>query len=202
MQPFGFEATIFTSKTAGAVERDGSRMRSSEIEACLRGDRRAQRALYERYKGRLFALCLRYAGSRAEAEDICQEGFVRLFRDLGQYDGRGPFEGWVRKVFVHTALQHLEKQRRRIQTDRLDGVDVADDAEVPLFEDTPPAERLIQLLQQLPPGFRTVFNLYVLEGYTHAEIAEIMGISVGTSKSQLLRAKAHLRRLLEKSLVE
>lgn len=177
-------------------------MSSAEIEACMRGDQRAQRALYERYKGRMFALCLRYAGTRAEAEDICQEGFVRVFRDLGQYDGRGPFEGWMRKVFVNTALQHLEKQRRRIQTDRLDGVDVADDAEAPPFEDAPPAERLIQLLQQLPPGFRAVFNLYVLEGYTHPEIADILGISVGTSKSQLLRAKAHLRRLLEKSLVE
>ncbi|MCS7037400.1 MAG: RNA polymerase sigma factor [Saprospiraceae bacterium] len=177
-------------------------MSSAEIEACLRGNRRAQRALYERYKGRMFAVCLRYAGSHAEAEDICQEGFVRVFRDLAQYDGRGPFEGWMRKVFVNAALQHLEKQRRRIQTDCLDGIDVPDDAAAPLFDDTPPAERLIHLLQQLPPGFRTVFNLYVLEGYTHPEIAEILGISVGTSKSQLLRAKAHLRRLLEKSLIE
>ncbi|MCS6929288.1 MAG: RNA polymerase sigma factor [Saprospiraceae bacterium] len=177
-------------------------MPSSEIEACLQGDRRVQRALYERYKGKMFAVCLRYASSYAEAEDICQEGFIRVFRDLSQYDGRGPLEAWMRKVFVNTALQHLEKQRRRIQTEGLDGVDVAEETEMPLLEETPPADRLIALLQQLPPGFRTVFNLYVLEGYTHAEIAEILGISVGTSKSQLLRAKAHLRRLLEKSLVE
>ncbi len=94
-------------------------MPSSEMTACLRGDRRAQRALYERYKGRMFALCLRYAGSPAEAEDICQEGFLRLFRDLAQYDGSGPFEGWMRKIFVHTALQHLEKQCARALDARL-----------------------------------------------------------------------------------
>lgn len=177
-------------------------MPSSEITACLRGDRRAQRALYERYKGRMFALCLRYAGSPTEAEDICQEAFLRLFRDLAQYDGRGLFEGWMRKIFVHTALQHLEKQRRRIPTESIDGIDIPDDSEFPSLDDAPPAERLLALLQQLPPGFRAVFNLYVLEGYTHAEIADILSISVGTSKSQLLRAKAHLRRLLEKSLAE
>ncbi len=177
-------------------------MNRTELEACLRGDHRAQRVLFERYKGKMFALCLRYANTRAEAEDICQEGFVRVFRDLAQYDGRGHFEGWMRKVFVNTALQHLEKQRCRIQTTDLEGTEVPDDSEMPLLEDAPPADRLIQLLQQLPPGFRTVFNLHVLEGYTHPEIAEILGISVGTSKSQLLRAKAHLRRLLEKSLVE
>jgi len=177
-------------------------MNASELEACLRGDRRAQRALYERYKGKMFALCLRYASSHAEAEDLCQEGFVRVFRDLSQYDGRGHFEGWVRKVFVNTALQHIEKQRRRITTTALDEVDLPDDTDSFGWEEEVPADRLIRLLQQLPPGFRAVFNLYVLEGYSHPEIAEILGISVSTSKSQLSRAKAHLRRLLERSLTE
>ncbi len=182
---------------------DGEHTDKAEIEACLRGDRRAQRVLFERYKARMFALCLRYAASRTEAEDICQEGFVRAFRDLGRFDGRGAFEGWLRQVFVHTALQHIEKQRRRIPTVELDGTDVADENEADSFgEDAPTAEHLIRLLQQLLPDFRAVFNLYVLEGYSHPEIAEILGISVGTSKSQLSRAKAHLRRLLEENLVQ
>ncbi len=180
-------------------------MSSSELEACLRGDRSAQRALFERYKGKMFALCLRYVRSRAEAEDLCQEGFVRVFRDLAQYDGRGPFEGWMRKVFINTALQHLERQRSRISTAPLNGdidMEVADQSDFTSNLDRPSAERLTRLIQQLPPGFRAVFNLYVVEGYSHAEIAEILSISVGTSKSQLLRAKAYLRRRLEKSLIE
>lgn len=174
-------------------------MTEPNLHACLRGDRLAQKQLFERYKGKIFALCLRYANSREDAEDILQEGFVKVFRDLPQYTGKGNLEGWMRKVFVNTALQYLEKQRRSIPTADLEGQDFPDDAEPPTGDD-PPAQDMIRILQQLPPGFRTVFNLHILEGYSHPEIAEILGISVGTSKSQLLRAKAHFRKLLENSL--
>jgi RNA polymerase sigma-70 factor (ECF subfamily) len=169
------------------------------LSACIRGDRMEQKAFYERFKGKMFALCLRYANSREDAEDILQEGFVKVFRDLHQYTGAGNFEGWVRKIFVNTALQHLQKQRRGPLVVELEGHDIA--AEPELFHgDEPPAKNMIKILQKLPTGFRTVFNLYVLEGYTHPEIAEILNISVGTSKSQLMRAKAHFRTLLEGSL--
>jgi RNA polymerase sigma factor (sigma-70 family) len=175
-------------------------MQEPDIQACLRGDRMAQKAFFERFKGKMFALCLRYANSREDAEDVLQEGFVRVFRDLQQYSGVGNLEGWVRKIFVNTALQHIEKKRRGPMMVELDESSpiMADD--LPYEPDTLPAKHLTKLLQQLAPGFRSVFNLYILEGYTHPEIAEILGISVGTSKSQLLRAKAQFRALFEASL--
>ena len=174
-------------------------MTEPDLQACLRGERLAQKAFFERYKGKMFALCLRYANSREDAEDILQEGFVKVFRDLHQYTGLGNFEGWVRKVFVNTALQYLQKQKKNPSTTELNGQDFPDEAE-PFHGDEPPAKNMVRILQQLPPGFRTIFNLHVLEGYSHPEIADILGISVGTSKSQLLRAKAHFRKLLESSL--
>ena len=153
----------------------------------------------EQMKGKMFVLCLRYANTREDAEDMLQEGFVRVFRDLHQYSGAGNFEGWVRKVIVNTALQHLKRHLREPIIVELGEYDAATEAE-PFQNDALPAQNLIKILQQLPAGFRTVFNLYVLEGYSHPEIAEILNISVGTSKSQLLRAKAHFRALLEGSL--
>jgi RNA polymerase sigma factor (sigma-70 family) len=175
-------------------------MTEPNLHACLRGERLAQKQLFEQFKGRMFALCLRYADSREDAEDILQEGFVKVFRDLPQYSGAGNFEGWMRKVFVNTAMQHLQRQRRMPMLSELDGQDFPDDTDPFVFRDEAPARNMIRILQQLPPGFRTIFNLHVLEGYTHPEIADILGISVGTSKSQLLRAKAHFRKLLEGSL--
>jgi RNA polymerase sigma factor (sigma-70 family) len=172
-----------------------------ELKACMQGDRLAQQRFYERFKGRMFAVCLRYANSREDAEDVLQEGFVRVFRDLYQYSGAGHFEGWVRKIFVNTALQHLQKQKRGPMLVELNEYDVADDS-VPVFDtQEPPARQMIQLMHKMPPGFRAVFNLYVVEGYSHPEIAEILDISVGTSKSQLLRAKQHFRKLLDQSLI-
>jgi RNA polymerase sigma-70 factor (ECF subfamily) len=173
---------------------------STLIQGCLRGDRLAQKQLFERYKGKMFALCLRYANNRSDAEDVLQEGFVRVFRDLSQYSGSGNFEGWMRKIFVNTSLQHLQKQKRGLVLTELEGNDLADESAPPFDTEELPARNLMRVLQQLPPGFRTIFNLHVLEGYSHPEIADILGISVGTSKSQLLRAKAHFRKLLEKSL--
>lgn len=175
-------------------------MTEPDLPACLRGERLAQKQFFERFKGKMFALCLRYADSREDAEDILQEGFVRVFRDLHQYTGAGHLEGWVRKVFVNTALQHLQRRKKMPAMTELDGQDFPDETSEPFHGDEPPAKNMIRILQQLPPGFRTIFNLHVLEGYSHPEIADILGISVGTSKSQLLRAKAHFRKLLENSL--
>ncbi len=172
------------------------------LQACLRGDRLAQKQFYECFRGKMFVVCLRYANSREDAEDMLQEGFLKVFRDLHQYTGAGNFEGWVRKVMVNNALQFLQKQRKTPLMVELDGQEFPDDPPETFQADEATAKNLIRLLQQLPPGFRTIFNLHVLEGYTHPEIAEIMDISVGTSKSQLLRAKAHFRKLLEGSLIK
>ncbi len=172
------------------------------IEACKAGDRKAQRQLFERYKDKMFALCLRYAPSRADAEDILQEGFVKVFRDLPSYRGEGSIEGWIRKIMTHTAIDWL-KRNRQLQMRLEDAyahlwhlADAPDEAD----ESGPPARTLIRLMQQLPDGFRAVLNLHIIEGYSHPEIARILGISVGTSKSQLSRAKTALRQMWEKSL--
>jgi RNA polymerase sigma-70 factor (ECF subfamily) len=178
------------------------------LEHCKNGDRHAQHLLYQQLSGRMFAVCLRYADTRTEAEDLLQEGFIKVFRDLHQYRGEGSFEGWARRVVVNGALQHLRKKRGGLQFDELAShdyhlADASDDpsvlADLSLWEGET-ASALLKLMQKLPPGFRTVLNLYVLEDYSHQQIADELGISVGTSKSQLNRAKAHLKALLEQSL--
>lgn len=171
------------------------------LKACIRGERLAQQQFFTQYKGKMFALCLRYARNREDAEDILQEGFVKVFRDLHQYSGTGNLEGWVRKVFVNTALQHIEKRKKQFLFSELEDMADVPDEGPDFAPEEHPAQNLIVVLQQLPDGFRTVFNLHVLEGYSHPEIAEILGISVGTSKSQLLRAKAYFKKLLDNSLL-
>ncbi len=170
------------------------------IATCLKGDRVAQKRLYEHFKDKMFVLCLRYADSREDAKDILQEGFIKLFRDLHQFKGLGSFEGWARKVFLNVALQHLKKKKAVFfepeggQWDRL----LLPQEEEPFDEDL--VKNILHLMQRMPTGFRTVLNLYVMEEHSHQEIADILGISVGTSKSQLLRAKVYLRELVDKTL--
>ena len=175
------------------------------IGACRDGNRMAQRRLYEINKGKMFAVCLRYSRNRTDAEDILQEGFIKVFRDLHQYTGEGVFEGWMRKVIVNTALQHLRKQKRLPTEVTLENHEFHLNYKEDIFDNDLQENRtqeLLKLMQEMPDGFRTVLNLYILEGYSHQEISEICGISVGTSKSQLNRAKAFLRKQLEKKLLK
>jgi RNA polymerase sigma-70 factor (ECF subfamily) len=171
------------------------------LEACKKGNRLAQRHFYEHFKDKMFGVCLRYANNRQDAEDMLQEGFIKVFRDLHQYQGLGSLEGWVRRVIVNVALQMLRKQKNAFETMELDHVAYRFGEEMTVFEEgNELAKALIKLMHKLPTGFRTVLNLYVMEEFSHAQIAEELGISIGTSKSQLNRAKAHLRALLDKSL--
>ncbi len=174
------------------------------VKRCIRGDRMAQRALYERYKSKMFVLCLRYANSYEDAEDILQEGFVTVFRDLKQFKGTGSLEGWIRKVILNIALQHIKKQKiRKSSLDYMEWEHLLTTAEpVGMDYDQEMVKKILKLMHKMPPGFRTVLNLYILEGYTHQQIADELQISVGTSKSQLNRAKRFLRDLVEKSLTE
>lgn len=171
------------------------------INKCLENDRLAQQELYVQFKDKMFVLCLRYANSREDAEDILQDGFIKVFRDLKQYNGSGCFEGWVRKVMVNVALEHIRKEKKKPFQTVLEQIEFKASEETSFFEKENQAKALIQLMRKMPIGFRTVLNLYILEGYTHPEISAILGISVGTSKSQLLRAKGCLRKLLKDSLV-
>ena len=156
------------------------------------GDRRAQKAVYDLLAPKMYAVCLRYMGNKEQAEDVLQDGFVTLFSKLGSYLGEGSFEGWARKIFVNTALMSLRKK------DALkDSEDV--DAARGIVSEEPSAiqkigyKDLIAMIAALPPGFRTVFNMYVLEGYSHKEIAKELGISETTSRSQLQRARLLLQ---------
>jgi RNA polymerase sigma factor (sigma-70 family) len=170
-------------------------------EACCNGNRLAQRQFYERYKHKMFGLCQRFASNRMEAEDLLQEGFVRVFRDLPDYRGTGSLEGWVRKTILRVALDHARTQQASFSfmlPDELERLLGGESMPHQAEDDHP--RRLIQLLQQLPVGFRTVLNLYAVEGYTHEQIARELGIAVGTSKSQLLRAKEYFKKLFEQSL--
>ncbi len=158
------------------------------INACLNGDRAAQRALYERFRSDMFRVCLRYAANREDAEDYLQEGFITVFRDLKQFRGDGPLGGWIRMVMVRASLQQLRKKKMTFVD--LDGIPALTEnghhTDVGAQMD---AERLTRLIQQMPPGYRTVFNLYVVDGYGHEEISDMLGITSSTSKTQLYKAR-------------
>jgi RNA polymerase sigma-70 factor (ECF subfamily) len=163
------------------------------VEAILKGDRGAQREFFERFSRRMFGVCLRYAHTREEAEDLLQEGFLKAFRTLQSFRGEGPLEGWLRRVMVTTALEHLRRQRLDWTTLEEAAEPIAD----PEIINRLAAADVIEHIRKLPDGYRTVFNLYAIEGYTHQEIAHMLDISEGTSKSQYARARAHLAKMIE-----
>ncbi|RSK45330.1 RNA polymerase sigma factor [Hymenobacter rigui] len=167
------------------------------VEGCRRGRPAAQRGLYERLGYQLMGVCLRYCPSREEAEDALQLTFVKIFTRLDQFRNQGPFEAWARRIAVTTSLNLWHQSRQRGQQ-----LEVEEATDVHHPDGTPfdqlSADDLVRLINTLPPGYRTVLNLYAIEGYSHAEIGELLGISEGTSKSQLSRA----RRLLEERLTQ
>ena len=162
------------------------------IEACKKGDRAAQKALYDRLAPRMFPVCMRYIGERSLAEDILQDGFITLFTKLSSYKGDGSFEGWARRIFVTTALMSLRKKDALKMCDELEAVRGMK-SEIGRQVENIGYKELMALVMSLPAGFRTVFNMYAVEGYSHKEIAEILGISEVTSRSQFSRARALLQ---------
>jgi len=162
------------------------------IEGAKSGDRRSQKAIYDMLSGKMYAVCLRYMGDRDAAADILQDGFMTLFTKLDSYSGEGSFEGWARRIFVNTALMSLRKK---------DALKDSEDVDVAwnITSDDPTAiekigyKDLLKMVSELPPGFRTVFNMYVIEGYSHKEISEELGVSETTSRSQLQRARVLLQ---------
>jgi RNA polymerase sigma factor (sigma-70 family) len=169
---------------------------SELVHGCLDGSRRHQKALYDRYAPYMMGVCMRYAASEEEAEDLLQEGFVTVFRKLGSFEGRGELGGWMRKVFLNTALMNFRKTKHLQQQQELESVrHPADEGEDPFAKVA--AADLMHMLQSLPAGARVIFNLYAVEGFEHHEIAAQLGVSVGTSKSQYSRARALLREKIE-----
>jgi RNA polymerase sigma-70 factor (ECF subfamily) len=165
------------------------------IKACLRGSAQHQRELYERYSGKMFAVCLRYARNSADAADMLQEGFVKVFTKLDQYHFQGSFEGWIRKIMVNTALRTYQRQRFDME---YSGFEVMPDQAVEPDAIARMSEaELLKVIAQLPDGYRVIFNLVAIEGYSHAEVAQTLGIQESTSRSQLTKARRWLCEQLE-----
>lgn len=162
------------------------------IRKCIKGDRKAQTELYRRFASKMYGVCLRYSKDSTEAEDNLQEGFVRVFTKIDQFGFKGSFEGWIRRIMVNTAL---EKFRKKDQLYPVEDIIIYED--ISLTDDTISqisADDLLKMIQKLPPRYRMVFNLYVIEGYSHQEIGAMMNISEGTSKSNLSRARMILQK--------
>lgn len=164
------------------------------IQACIKKDEQAQTALYEQYKTKMYAVCLRYANSKEEAEDFLVEGFFKVFKDLHQYNYQSPLAFWIKKVIINTALMSLRKKRVITfpTTDLMDN----ELQQAPEVWQQLAAETILQAIQSLPAGYQTIFNLYAIEGYSHKEIGEQLGIAESTSRSQYTRAKKTLQQLL------
>lgn len=166
------------------------------IEGCLRGERRFQKALYEKYASRMLGVCLRYAEHREEAEDMLQEGFIKVFQSIGSYEKRGSFEGWIRRVMVFTSINIYKSRLRNYKEEQMS--EYYDEPVNEKVIDSLSAKEIVGLIQQLPEGYRVIFNLFAVEGYSHKEIAEQLGIAIGTSKSQFARARVYLQQLVLK----
>jgi RNA polymerase sigma-70 factor (ECF subfamily) len=158
------------------------------IEGCIKQNRKAQKMLYDRYASKFLGICMRYAKDKQEAEDILQEGFLKIFERINKYHFAGAFEGWMRRIIVNTAISNYRKNLKYYnhydisEITEYDNDNNTQDLEFTL-------EEMLKVIQSLSPGYRIIFNLYAIEGYAHKEIAEMLGIDVSTSKSQYSRAK-------------
>ena len=170
------------------------------LAGCLQNDAAAQRELYNRYSPRMLSVCYRFAQSREDAEDMLQEGFIKVFTQMHTFQNKGSFEGWIRKIMVHTCINFLKKYKKFS-----DNVELAYAGLVEVKEETIPsimqAKQVVECIRLLPVGYRTVLNLYAIEGYNHKEIAELLEIEESTSRSQYTRAKSMLETILVKKKI-
>lgn len=174
---------------------------SDLIKGCIAGDRRMQEELYSRFAPKMYAVCLRYANNTNDAQDLLQEGFIKVYKNLHRFRAEGSFEGWIRRVFVNTSIEHFRKKSAQLSSVSEKEENTIEDLDVTALDSL--AEKdIINIVQELSPGYRTVFNLYVVEGYSHKEIGEMLGISEGTSKSQLARAKSILQKKVAQYLTD
>lgn len=163
------------------------------IKKCKKQDAKAQEQLYRLYGSKLFSICLKYSNNYADAEDTLQDAFITIFAKMGQYKAKGSFEGWIKRITVNTALQKYRKQK----VFEIVNEEQIEEVEVEVEEDQVSLDFLLEIVQLLPDRYRLVFTLYVLDGYSHKEIAEMLVISIGTSKSNLARARNILKEKIE-----
>ena len=167
------------------------------IYKCREGNSGAQTALYRLFSAKMYGVCLRYAKDTGDAEDILQEGFLRVFTKINQFEFKGSFEGWMRRIMVNTALEKFRKQDRLTPVEEMKIYESTEYVEETISSIT--AGDLMRIIQELPPRYRMVFNLFAIEGYSHQEISEMMNISEGTSKSNLSRARVILQKSVEEN---
>ncbi|MGV8879653.1 MAG: RNA polymerase sigma factor [Sphingobacteriaceae bacterium] len=167
------------------------------VHDCKNDRPKAQEQLYKLFAAKMLGVCMRYASSKMEAEDMLQNGFIKVFGKLKDYRAEGSFEGWIRRIMVHTSIEYYRKHHKMMQVITIDNL-VEDPAVSPLATANLRAQDLLNLIRQLSPGYRLVFNMYAIEGYSHKEIAGTLGITEGASKSQLSRARSILKEQIAK----
>jgi RNA polymerase sigma-70 factor (ECF subfamily) len=169
----------------------------SLIAGCIKGNQIAQKTLFESFSPKFFALCLRYMKSTDDAEDVLQEGMVKIFTKLPEYSGTGSFEGWMRRIIVNTCLDQIRKNQKLKFDVSIDKEEYKLSMNAHILENMS-ANELIEEIKKMPPGYRVVFNMFAIEGYSHQEIAQKLGVKESTSKSQYLRARAYLKERINK----
>jgi RNA polymerase sigma factor (sigma-70 family) len=175
---------------------------SDLLAGCARNQRRSQELLYRKFYGYAMGVCLRYTATREQAVEVLNDGFLKVFTRLEQYDPNQPFKSWLRRILINTALDQYRQEVRHYYHDDVSGAEQVP-AQQPDAHSMLAHEELIRLIQRLSPAYRIVFNLYIIDGFSHDEIAAQLGISAGTSKSNLARARENLKQMLQKkSLIE
>ena len=168
---------------------------SDLIKGCIEGNPEMQKLLYDQFSSKMYGVCLRYTENTEDANDVMQEGFIKVYKSLSKFRAEGSFEGWIRRIFVNTSIEHYRKKVKlynvtEVQENTIEDTDL--DA-----LDSLATKDILNIVNELSPGYKQVFNMHVVEGYSHKEIAEVLGITEGTSKSQLARAKGVLKKIIE-----
>src|SRR5262247_4519084 len=170
------------------------------LHGCLNKDPLAQKELYQKYSSKMLSVCYRFAHNREDAEDMLQEGFIKVFSQIHTFQNKGAFEGWIRRIIVHTCINHLKKNKKFNES-----VDIIHATSLQVREESVPsivqAKQVVECIRLLPIGYRTVLNLYAIEGYSHKEIGEMLDIEESTSRSQYTRAKQMLEDILVKKKI-
>jgi RNA polymerase sigma-70 factor (ECF subfamily) len=174
---------------------------STLVKECIKGNAKAQRLLFDKFSQKMLGVCLRYTKSQDEAEDALQEGFVKAFSKLNDFSNQGSLEGWIRRIMVNTSLDAIRKNTKFMKDVSIDTVDYQIGNDDFIVEGLN-AEDLMKLINSMPEGYKVVFNMFAIEGYSHQEISTTLGISESTSKSQYMRAKGYLRNRLEAKINE
>ncbi|HSN07687.1 MAG TPA: sigma-70 family RNA polymerase sigma factor [Hanamia sp.] len=168
---------------------------SDLIKGCIEGNPQMQKLLYEKFSSKMYGVCLRYAENTEDANDVMQEGFIKVYKSLSKFRAEGSFEGWIRRIFVNTSIEHYRKKIKLYNVTEVQENTIEDNDLNAL--DSMATKDILNIVNELSPGYKQVFNMHVVEGYSHKEIAELLGITEGTSKSQLARAKGVLKKIIE-----